>query len=325
MGTFGGHALPGTFFALFGFWHTLQIFNRFYISLGHKTQFKSTVTYPCACLCGKLQKWPVESLIKLFFISVGFSGEIITAIHGGNFTVIGNGQHATMFFFFGIASVVELLVYFRVPLPTDIEYAMYMLAFGIEGVLFRFHLHGRNELDVLLHTLLIYVISISILSICVEMKFRQSVLAALTRTFFVFLQGTWFWQIGFILYNPSPGAQKWKGDDHDEMMIATMLFAWHCAAVLFTMFVICGVVACCHKRVTGYTDNVPMGKLPADDSCRHHLLNIDDEWHYYTYRTFQNKYPFWILLITLEWTPTWPSFSSCKIVLIMVLSYKVPG
>jgi hypothetical protein len=40
------------------------------------------------------------------------------------------------------------------------------------------------------------------------MKYRHNILAALSRTYFFLVQGTWFWQVGFILYNPNPYAEK---------------------------------------------------------------------------------------------------------------------
>ena len=41
------------------------------------------------------------------------------------------------------------------------------------------------------------------------------------------LQGTWFIQIGFLLYNPIPGSIPWNGDEPESVMKVTLIFAWH--------------------------------------------------------------------------------------------------
>ena len=110
MGTFGGHALPGSFFVVFGVWWTIQMFRRYFASRRKPgaSSFKSSVTFPMDCCrrCGPawLRRWEWEGFFKVLFTIVGFLGEVITATHGGRFLYMGNGQHATMFFFFGLCS-----------------------------------------------------------------------------------------------------------------------------------------------------------------------------------------------------------------------------
>lgn len=250
MGNFGGHALPGSFFLVFAVWWMCHIFHRYFRSMAKGgLPYKSSVTFPCTCLCGRLQTWELEGAIKIFFTSVGFTLEIITAFKDGQFTYYGNGQHATMFFFFGLSGAVDILVHHRLPLPKNTQYIMATLAFTIEGLLFKFHLHGRDELDVLVHTLLLYAIYGSVLSCLIEMKFRRNVLASLTRTFFVCLQGTWFWQVAFILYSPF-GSDKWDHKNQDHMMLITMMFAWHIAGILIFMLILGSVLGCFLYRHT---------------------------------------------------------------------------
>lgn len=144
--------------------------------------------------------------------------------------------------------MVDILVHHRAPLPEGIEYLAGCLAFVVEAVLFKFHLHGRTELDILLHTLLLYVVYANVIVVALEMRYRHSISVALARAFTVFLQGTWFWQAGFVLYNPIPGAVPWQEGDHEQMMVATMIFAWHMAAVFVIMVCIGAVVAACQTR-----------------------------------------------------------------------------
>ena len=80
------------------------------------------------------------------------------------------------------------MVYHGAPLPQDIEYFVGCLAFIVEGVLFKFHLHGRTELDVLVHTLLLYVIYANVVVVILEARYRRSIMVALARAYIVLLQ-----------------------------------------------------------------------------------------------------------------------------------------
>lgn len=236
MGSFGGHALPGSFLLLFGVWWTIRIFQRFYQSLRKGSQpFVSTVTFPCGCFCGRLKTWELEGFFKIFFTAVGFAGEIITAHRDGKFTHLGNGQHATMFLFFGLSGFIDVLVHYKVPLPKGIEYITAAQAFLVELLLFVFHLHGRTSLDVMLHHLLLFAIFMSLVSVLVELCYRESVLAALCRAYFVCLQGTWFWHVAFILYPPYEGTFSWNQESHEHMMVITVFFAWHMGGIFIFM------------------------------------------------------------------------------------------
>ena len=63
-----------------------------------------------------------------------------------------HGQHMTMFAFFWFASFFELMYFYKVPapsaVPAHLDLAAGALAFAVEGVLFLWHLDGRNKLDV---------------------------------------------------------------------------------------------------------------------------------------------------------------------------------
>lgn len=279
MGNFGGHALPGSFFIVFSLWWTIQMFNRYYASLRKNTKFTSTPTYPCTCLCGRFKDFPIESIGKILLVVVGLSLEIYTgynfSVH--KFTTPGNAQHATMFFFFGMSGAIDFLVYLKAPIPKDLDYVIVLIALSVEALLFHFHLHGRNELNVQLHTLLIYTIVFNLIGVILEMKYRHNVLAALSRAFFFLVQGTWFWQIGFILYNPNPYAEKWKPDDHVELTFVTMYFTWHCGINFLIMLAIGSCVAFYQKRFhTNREDDISMKRLIHTGTNGQTLISMGD-------------------------------------------------
>jgi hypothetical protein len=175
----------------------------------------------------------MESLCKVIAVSIGIAGEFVTGFKNGHWAYMGNAQHITMFFFFGLNGVVDLLQYKKWDLPPKLDYISAALAFAVEGFLFYFHLHGRSHMDVQVHMFLFYTVVGCVLSTLLEMVHPHNVILALCRTFFTLLQGTWFFQIGFILYPPI--GDQWDEEDHEQMMVITLIFTWHLAALLATM------------------------------------------------------------------------------------------
>lgn len=280
MGNFGGHALPGSFFIVFALWWGVQMFHRYYTAKKRNSKFTSSAIFKCSCLCGKFKDWPIEAYVKLFFVSVGFFLEIYTGFSKEwRFVNLGNGQHATMFFFFGFTGVIDILMYYKCPLPPDMDYISIAMAVTCEFVLFKFHLHGRTDLDVLLHTLLIYVVGASVVAVLLEMKYRNSLPCALSRTYITLLHGTWFWQVGWILYPPFKSSYHWDEDDHGQMMIATMIFAWHAAIDMLVILGIGGIVAAMHRKFGTYLedDSIAMKRLIHTASNGDTVVRLNDD------------------------------------------------
>lgn len=280
MGNFPGHALPGSFFILFALWWVIQTFHRYYGTRKKNARFTSTATFKFSCLCGKLKDMPLEAYFKLICVSVGFGLEIYTGFSKEwRFVNLGNGQHATMFFFFGFTGVVDILLHYKCPLPPDMDYIAMAMAVTCEFILFKFHLHGRTDLDVLLHTLLLYAVGASIISVLLEMKYRNSVICTLARAYFTLLQGTWFWQVGWILYPPFESSFRWNQNDHEQMMIATMIFAWHAAVDMLLLLGIGGAVAALHRKFGTYLDDdtIAMKRLIHTASNGDTVVRLNDD------------------------------------------------
>lgn len=79
-------------------------------------------------------------------------------------------------------------------------------------------------------------------AIC-ETIWPKIVIAALMRPMFTIAMGTWFIQIGFILYNPLPFGKVWSEHDHRDMMIITAMFAWHLMASMIILLFLSRAVA----------------------------------------------------------------------------------
>ncbi|KAG8225795.1 hypothetical protein J437_LFUL005602 [Ladona fulva] len=232
MGSFLGHLVPGLFFTLFPLWWIYSIFRRYFITKkfhqnGEKG-YLNTVSFPCRMCDGRI---PVEGLIKLVSVIIGVIGEAATAFENGKFAHLGNVQHITMYSFFGFSGILDILYHWQCrALPPDLDYVAAFLAFAAEGFIFFNHLHRRTPMDIQIHMMLFVAIVACALAVLLELKYRRNVLAALARSYFTLLQGTWFFQVGFILYPPFPFLEKWEETNHKQMMVTTLLFTWHAAA-----------------------------------------------------------------------------------------------
>lgn len=254
------------------------MFNRYYSAKKRNSRFTSTAIYNCTH--GQFKNMPIEAYLKVMFASVGLGLEIYTGFSiDWRFVNLGNGQHATMFFFFGFTGIVDILIYHKCPLPPDMDYAAMVMALSTEFVLFNFHLHGRTDLDVLLHTLLLYAVAACVIAVLIEIRFRNSITCALARAYILLLQGTWFWQVGWILYPPFKSSFHWNEEDHEQMMIATMIFAWHAAIDMIVILGIGAVVAFMHRKYGTFMedDGMAMKRLIHTASNGDTLVRLNDE------------------------------------------------
>jgi hypothetical protein len=281
MGTFLGHLLPGTFFAVFAIWwsfmtaltHVQEKYNRSN-SKNRKgvLGFKRGPTMPCICCPYPVRRLPLESIIKLIFTTIGILGEVITGLsfhdkpsvdvspfsaqqpqasmdetmhshmHSRNAEIPQlpplkistwhfegvNAQHSTMYAAFGLGAVVEILLYYKFNLPKRLDYICGVMAFCVEGLLFGFHLGGRDHIDVQLHVLLVITIGMCIFCCVLEYMNPTNILFTYGRIIFTFIQGTWFWEIGFILYPPYDSLKNiWDPTNHQHIMFIVMSYVWH--------------------------------------------------------------------------------------------------
>lgn len=269
MGSFIGHAIPGSFFFMFGIWWLTQVMRRYFRCRQEGTAFRSTLTYDVrVCPGRRMRNVPVESLVKIVACLLGIVVEIIGGINSvtHRFDNVGNVQHITMYFFFLLTGVLDILTAKGLA-PPGSDYMGVVLALLIEGALFKFHLFGRSDLDVLVHVLLLYVIGFSAILICVEAAYRTAPVLPMLRALLCMVQGTWFWALGTILYNPLPDAVPWDQHDHTSLMLAVVCFSWHVAANFLVLLAFGAVMACCYRKRGGA--HARYASLP--------LKSLDDE------------------------------------------------
>ena len=149
-----------------------------------------------------------------------------------------NTQHSTMYSAFIFGAIIEIMVYHKVDLPKFIDYVYGILGYSVECFLFAFHLHGRDILDVHVHTLLVIAILGCIIFAILETIYADQILLTYGRIAFTLLQGTWFWQVGFVLYPPTENpAYHWDLNDHNNVMTITMIYCWHLMLIMLGLII----------------------------------------------------------------------------------------
>uniref|UniRef100_W5KFB0 Transmembrane protein 45B n=1 Tax=Astyanax mexicanus TaxID=7994 RepID=W5KFB0_ASTMX len=229
MANFKGHALPGSFFLLFGLWWSVKY------PLRHTLQKRQN---------GRKQNVPlffkkldlIEGVLKTFFAFVGIMAEqfVPDGPHGHlydeDWVKLMNWQHSTMYLFYGISGIADILSSAPLPTPAGLDRLALSIALFVEGFLFYFHLHNRPPLDQHIHSLLLVAVFGGAASTLLEVFMKNNTLLELLRSSLAILQGTWFYQIGFVLY-PLNG-NLWELDNHGNIMFITMCYCWHYAVAL---------------------------------------------------------------------------------------------
>ncbi|XP_034736720.1 transmembrane protein 45A [Etheostoma cragini] len=267
MGSFKGHALPGCFFLVAGIWWTGKH------SLWHATRRNKNIgSTRLASRASQRRLEIAESSVILFCSFVGMLAEQFAAdgprlqlynVAEKHWQYLMNWQHATMYLFFGVAATVNLVVHTTEVAPLAMDRLMLAIAFFNEGFLFFYHLHGRSMLDVHVHQLLLFAVFGEAIVAFLEVFQRGNIILELLRCTLTLLQGSWFWQIGYVLYPPH--GPEWDLNDHSNMMFVTMCYSWHLAFAMLVVSTLYCTVSCVVRSRLRRTPPVEMGLLKLRD------------------------------------------------------------
>ncbi|XP_005386356.1 PREDICTED: transmembrane protein 45A-like isoform X2 [Chinchilla lanigera] len=236
MGSFKGHALPGSFFFIMGFWWSTKSILKYVCKKQKRTCHLGSKTF-----FHRIEI--LEGIVIISMALTGIAGEqfisggpYLTLYKEGQWNQLAGWHHCTMYFFFGLLGVANILCFTISSLPVSLSKLMLSNALFVETFIFQNHTHGREVLDVFVHQMLVLVSFLAGLLAFMEFLTRNNVLLELLRTSLILLQGSWLWQIGFVLYPPS-GGPAWDLTDHENIMFLTICFCWHYALA----YVIIGV------------------------------------------------------------------------------------
>ncbi|XP_031526212.1 transmembrane protein 45B [Vicugna pacos] len=275
MANFKGHALPGSFFLIVGLWWSVKYPLKYFHRKGKSSQ-----------LTHYYQRLEIiEAAIRTLFSVIGVlaeqfvpDGPHLHLSQESHWVKLMNWQHSTMYLFFAASGVADMLTYLSAHTPVGLDRLVMAVAVFNEGFLFYYHVHNRPPLDQHIHSLLLYAVFGGALSIALEVILRDNIVLELFRTSLAILQGTWFWQIGFVLFPPF-GGPEWDQSDHNNIMFITMCFSWHYLAALCTVAISYSLVHCFLTRVKRHGEREIIGiqKLKSDHTYQTALLGGSDE------------------------------------------------
>lgn len=241
-GSYPGHALPGSFFIIWSVWWMFSVYAEYLTKQRARKAFRSKTWYP----------WPYkpcrnfEPCVKLFASVLGALVELrlghdawrrLYKSNGqfeGNY--LNNWQHALMYGGVGFSALVDLAGCKR-KLPQGTEQAYLTIAFLIETLLMGLH-KKHTDLDILVHQLLTWVMIGTTVVCFLEIWITNNVLLSTMRPMLVLFQGTWFIQVGHIMFL---GIPAWDPSDHAALNMVPVVFCVHivCISVGFlTVFLV---------------------------------------------------------------------------------------
>ena len=303
MGSYEGHAIPGAFFIIYGLVWLLNTYvlyfgnrsvksssgkaNGIAVKREYELNKRSWLPLPC------LPRFHIEPVVKVLCCIVGLLVELLIGKapdpdHEGQtkfvfmvVTVQGDHmsmaklQHATMYAFFMISGLIDLLS-LLVRIPKKTGQLFFAIAFFVEGSLFYFHGDQRLLLDVRVHFILIIAIFGGGIAALFRMYSACNLMINSSLSFFLLYQGMWFVQAANIMYGKNAALWKWE-DPHHAMLVA-VIGTWHVMLVstfmLITWLIVHFVLKCRRSRKANKKSTTPL--IPQKLRVRMNL-NSDEE------------------------------------------------
>lgn len=278
MANFGGHAIPGSFFFLFGVWLTVKHILYHYWRMNQpKRSRQATPPFlkKMHYLEGGLQMFAAfVGIMVEQFVPDGPHAHLLT---DGAWVKLMNWQHSTMYLFFGMSGVALVAcTTFRL-MPAGVDRLALSIALFVEGFLFYYHVAMRPPLDAHIHTLLLVAVFGGAASSMLEVFMKHNIILELMGAGFFILQGTWFYQIGFVLF-PLRGS-PWGLEEHNNIMFITMCFCWHLVVAILLVSSTSCVVWFILKRFSKKRRDIEIGmrNTSSESSSQKSLLQESEE------------------------------------------------
>ncbi|NWV10742.1 TM45B protein, partial [Ptilonorhynchus violaceus] len=242
--SFLGSALRGSFFLAFGLWWSVRY------PLRHLRSKGDAEARP-----GRGRAQVFEGALKALFALIGILVEqfVPSGPHlrlyspeTQSWAGLAHWRYCTAYLFFLLAGLAELLSLSPLRLPPGSEQGALALALLVEGLLFCFRDYSDAALDHHLHSLLAVAIFAGALCALLEVFFRDHIILQAFRTSSFLLQGSWLWQIGFVLSPPWGGA-GWDQSDPGNASFLTVCFCWHLAGALAVLAANAAASRCCNE------------------------------------------------------------------------------
>ncbi|XP_009693958.1 PREDICTED: transmembrane protein 45B-like [Cariama cristata] len=244
--SFLGSALRGTFFFIFGLWWSVRYPLKY---LGRKARAESQPSY------GVQRMEIFEGAVKGFFALAGILVEqfIPAGPHlqlyspkTHSWTDLTRWHYTTIYLFFLLSGIADVVSHSPLKLPLGLDRLSLSVALFIEGLLFCFYDYSDAALDHHLHSLLALAIFAGALCALLEVFLRDHIILETFRTSSFLLQGSWLWQIGFVL-SPPWGGPGWDQTDRSNFTFLSVCFCWHYACALAVLAANSAASRCCNE------------------------------------------------------------------------------
>ncbi|NXT19357.1 TM45B protein, partial [Syrrhaptes paradoxus] len=244
--TFLGSALRGSFFFIFGLWWSVRYPLKY---LRRKASAEGQPSH------GVRRVEVLEGAVKAFFALAGILVEqfVPTGPHlqlyspkTHSWTDLTPWHYTTVYLFFLLSGIVDVVSHSPLKLPLGLDRLALALALFVEGLLFCCHDSSDAALDHHLHSLLAVAIFAGALCALLEVFLRDHIILETFRTSSFLLQGSWLWQMGFVL-SPPWGGPGWDQTDRNNLTFLTMCFCWHYAGALAVLAANSAASRCCNE------------------------------------------------------------------------------
>uniref|UniRef100_H3AB80 Transmembrane protein 45B n=2 Tax=Latimeria chalumnae TaxID=7897 RepID=H3AB80_LATCH len=253
MGTFIGHISPGLAFLSFGI---LYAFKYSWDALTKREETGASTASSSAPrqagVRGFLKRLPAEGIMKVaygslaalaeFFYPPGTNKLQLYSLQDPDWRFVhpNEWQHFTMYSYFTLSGWVDIVSQACLPRrQVVVENVAIAVAFYIEAFLLYFHQHGKGDVEIMVHELLLLTCLLICFILTAEVWWHAGDLVLrFAKTCLVMVQGTWLLHAAFILYRPFTG-KPWKDGDHGNLMALTTFYSWHVAfnmAAVATMY-----------------------------------------------------------------------------------------
>ncbi|XP_057289013.1 transmembrane protein 45B-like [Pezoporus wallicus] len=244
--SFLGSALRGTFFLLFGLWWSVRYPLRYLRRKGNAGSQPSHGTQRVEAFEGAVKAlFALAGMLVEQFVPTGPHLQLYSPEARG-WTDLTRWHYTTIYLFFLLSGIVDIVSHSRLKLPLGLDRLSLSVALLVEGLLFCFCDYSDAALDHHLYSLLATATFAGALCALLEVFIRDHIILEIFRTSSFLLQGSWFWQIGFVLSPPWGGA-GWDLTDHTNFTVLTMCFCWHYAGALAVLAANAAASRCCNE------------------------------------------------------------------------------